>query len=119
MGLASQLARDAAWPVQPEWANGAKIFVNVEPHMLQAMLPPGHVLKPWHVVLRGDDEETLKAAIGHLPEPLRRLKAVVGRKELYYVDAVSVQTNADQERMVPDIDVRRGFIHFSCSHDRR
>lgn len=117
--LESPLARDAAWPVQPDWARGAKIFVNVEPHVLQAMLPQGHVLKPWHVLLREADEEALNAAIEHLPEPVRRLKCGIGRMMLYWQDADSVQANVDPEHMVAEVEVQRGFVHFSRTSDNR
>jgi len=117
--LASPLARNATWPVQPDWANGAKVFANVDQYTLQAKLPPSLILKPWHVVLYGEDEELLDESISHLLEPLRRLKCVIGRAELYEQDADSVQANVDPEHMVADIQVRRGFVQFTCSTDNR
>merc|ERR1712187_258581 len=96
-----------------------KIFVVVDPDQLQAMLPAGCVLRPWHVVLHERDEAALYAAIAHLPEPARRLKYAVGRKILQSEENLSVQADADDEFMLPDIEVVNGFVHFSQPGDAR
>jgi len=46
--LASALANEVAWCVQPNWANGAKIFVDMEESCALTILPPGLALRPWH-----------------------------------------------------------------------
>jgi len=117
--MASPLALDATWCVQPAWAGGAKIFSNLEQRVLQAMLPRGQVLKPWHVVVRENDEESLIEAIAHLPESARRLKCGTGRRVMYCEDASSVQADVDAEHMVIEVEVKHTFVHFSGSQDDR
>merc|ERR1712113_548668 len=92
---------------------------NLEQHVLQAMLPRGHVLRPWHVVVCEDDEEALNKAIAHLSEPERRLKSGIGRKILYCEGASSVQADVEPEHMVAEIEVKHTFVHFSRSQDDR
>jgi len=112
--LASSLSCAAARrsPVKPDWASGAKIFVKMDEDELSAMLPRGCLLRPWHVVLREKDEESLIAAIAHLPEPARRFKCVIGRRVLHSADTDSLQGNAEHE-LNADVPVRHGFVHFS------
>lgn len=119
--LASSLARSASpfRTLKPNWAKGAKILVDVSEDGLAAMLPTGFELKPWHVVLREQDENAFNRSIAHLPEPVRRLKCNVGRRVLYRDDISSVQANPDDVLHVPDIEVRNGFVHFPQSCDTR
>lgn len=117
--FASPLVRNATWCVQPDWAKGAKILVNLEPHVLQAMLPRGQGLKPWHVVIWENAEEAFNAAIAFLPEDVRRLKCVTGRHIMYCGDVDSMQANVEPEHMVAEVDVKHTFVHFSYSHDDR
>jgi len=49
------------WRATP--SDGGKIFLPLQQDALQALLPAGHVLGPWNVVIREADEESLFAAI--------------------------------------------------------
>lgn len=118
--LDSPPARAVVQP-QPSWAGGAKIFVEMSSEALNVVLPPGLVLKPWHVVLLEADEVQLLSAIRHLHEPLRRLKHEVGRRVLGASDDQSMDGNADEARALQDVDVpaTRTFIHFWRMADSR
>lgn len=116
--LASPLSCRVANPM-PDWANGAKILAALDQAMLAALLPTGHVLRPWNVVISEADEQALFAEISHLPEPLRRLKSGVGRLVLHTRDSDSVQVSPDADREIPELQVRNGFVHFSLSNDIR
>jgi len=116
--LASPLATRIANPT-PGWANGAKIFAALDQEMLSALLPTGHVLRPWNVVIREADEQAFFVAISHLPEPLRRLKSGVGRLVLENRDSDSMQASPDADREIPDLQVMNGFVHFSHTDDMR
>lgn len=105
--------------MQPSWARGAKIFLCLTAAELQTILPPGLELKPWHVLLREDDENALMHAIAHLPDHTRRLKHETGRSVLGVQDSNSLVASADNELEVPEIEVARTFVHFSCSPDHR
>lgn len=106
--------------VKPDWAEGAKIFAVVDKDAFLAALPTDTVLKPWHVVLYEDDEVALFTCLNHLEQPARRLKHEVGRLPLNgSTDSSSTQANADNDRMIPDIEVMRTFIHFPQSHHVR
>merc|ERR1712048_813114 len=116
--LASPLSSRVANPM-PDWANGAKILAALDQAMLAALLPTGHVLRPWNVVISEADEQALFAEISHLPEPLRRLKSGVGRLVLQTRDSDSVQVSPDADREIPELQLRNGFVHFSLSNDIR
>jgi len=116
--LGSPLASRVANPM-PDWASGAKIFAALDKETLLELLPTGHVLRPWNVVIREADEQALLVAISQLPEDLRRLKSVVGRLVLHTRDFDSVQANPDAGREIPELQVMNGFVHFLHGDDVR
>merc|ERR1739848_375400 len=81
--------------------------------------PSGVHSKAMALVLCESDEDAFNDAIAHLPEPVRRLKPIIGRKLLCVPDEVSVQASADHEHAMPDVLVVNGFLHYSESHDTR
>merc|ERR1712014_246183 len=87
--------------------------------MLLALLPPGHVMRPWNVVISEADEQALFCYISQLPEPLRRLKSGVGRIVLHNRDVDSLQASPDADREIPELQLRNGFVHFSPGYDIR
>jgi hypothetical protein len=116
--LASPFASRVANPI-PTWANGAKILAALDHDVVLALLPPGHVLRPWNVVIREADEQALFVDISYLPEPERRLKSGVGRLVLHNLDSDSVQANPDADREIPQFEIRNSFVHVSPSNDIR
>lgn len=118
--LCSPVALCAAsrWNVQPTWANGAKVFVEMDEAALKLFLP-NVILKPWHVILLDRDEDEVLAGIGHLPEPTRRLKHEVGRRVLSGPGNDSVVVNPDENRVIFDCQVRHTFVHFTNATDVR
>jgi len=125
-------ARRNGVEIQPEWANGAKIFTDT--------LEAGRLvdLRPWHAVLDECDEELLNAALQSLPYRIRKLKPS-GKQVLPGSSALSLLSVSDGAdgvcafhddvdndfENVPapncddtadiEIQVRHTFIHFSCS----
>jgi len=103
--------------VQPSWAGGAKIFAEgVCPERIDVPLHDG-ILKPWHVVVREQDEDELLAALGDLPVRLKKLKPRAGRavfpSDLSFLDVSSEGEHevADDATEVIPYYVRRTFLN--------
>eukprot|EP00443_Scrippsiella_acuminata_P108574 CAMPEP_0115706796 /NCGR_PEP_ID=MMETSP0272-20121206/70996_1 /TAXON_ID=71861 /ORGANISM="Scrippsiella trochoidea, Strain CCMP3099" /LENGTH=441 /DNA_ID=CAMNT_0003148097 /DNA_START=87 /DNA_END=1411 /DNA_ORIENTATION=+ len=101
-------------PTKPIWARGAKVFEAIDEECLLAKLPDrSKSLRPWHVVVRSEEEAALLESLGSLPESARRLKHGVGRLPLGGTsDDRSLEAAGDEERRVPEVEVSRTFLHL-------
>jgi len=93
MSSVADAARQRGVEVQPDWAHGAKVFVDgLQPDMVDAPLAHGE-LKPWHVIVYESDETELQHALQPLPYRVKKLKPGVGRsivpQELSLMDVSS------------------------------
>lgn len=100
--------------VQPEWANGGKVFITAELEDLRSVLGDAQ-LRPWHLLIHEKDEVKIFDAIDHLPYTFKKLKHEVGRIVIPEpdLDEASRVASPDEDRRVLEIEVSRTFIHLS------
>merc|ERR1711862_322045 len=66
--------------IQPDWAGGAKVFVQgLGPENFEAPTIVGE-LRPWHVVVLEEEEEGILSALEELPHRYVKLNSSSGRR---------------------------------------
>lgn len=131
----AQQKRQEGVELKPAWANGAKVLLQgVRPERLDSTTGS---LRPWHVIVAEEDEDSLLASLQHLRYVIRKLRpdgrAVVpptaDSLSIFNVSSVAGSSSSsswvsedaaqDDTSQAIEYTVSRTFIHFQESFETR